>query len=121
MQTSGKNRMRHEELGEISRGLKILARETGVSVLALSQLTRNSEHEKRAPQLRDLRESGSLEQDADSVLLVHHQRPESSVSTWPAKIAIAKQRAGPLGDATLLWNGRLARFEDAGEAQEQAA
>lgn len=113
MTSTARSGRRYEDLGEITRGLKILAREMDVSILAMSQLTRNNEHEKRPPELRDLRESGSLEQDADNVLMLHHvAQGEQRGTDHPVKVLVRKQRMGPLGEATLLWNARVARFEE---------
>ncbi len=116
MSSPNGGRQRHEELGLITRGLKILSREVGVSVLGLSQVTRNNEHEKREPQLRDLRESGSIEQDADAVFMLHHLGSgEERGHDHATKVLVRKQRLGPIGEVTVSWNARLASFADAGE------
>lgn len=113
MTSTARSGRRYEDLGDISRGLKLLAREMDLSIVAMSQLTRNNEHERRSPELRDLRESGSLEQDADNVLMLHHVAPgEHRGVDHPVKVLVRKQRMGPLGAATLLWNARVARFEE---------
>lgn len=95
------------ELGEISAGLKALAKELRIPVIALSQLNRNSElREDGTPQLADLKGSGSLEQDADVVLLLH--RPEDTPST--AIINVAKNRNGPTGEVELYFAAGQCRF-----------
>jgi replicative DNA helicase len=109
---------RQQEVSEISRLLKDLARSLKVPVLALSQLNRRSEDKGREgnrPQLSDLRESGSLEQDADVVALIH--RPEYYNREDPtlknkASIIIAKQRNGPVGEVELYFRSELTRFEN---------
>ncbi len=118
---------RNLEIGDISRALKLLAKELDVPVLALSQLSRAPETREAAfakPQLSDLRESGSLEQDADIVLLIHnpHRRkpkegsgpddlPEPLVPPT-RQIIVAKNRNGQTGEAKLAWLGRFTRFEN---------
>ncbi|MDQ6616612.1 MAG: replicative DNA helicase [Actinomycetota bacterium] len=104
---------RQVEVSEISRGLKILARELDVPVLALSQLSRNLEmRANKRPQLSDLRESGSLEQDSDVVLFLHREetydpKPENH---GIADLIIAKSRNGPTCDLTLGWLAPYARY-----------
>jgi replicative DNA helicase len=108
-----KVRERYLELGQITRDLKLLAREREVHVLALCQLTRANEKEKRAPELFDLRESGSIEQDADNVLMLHHLRlPTDRGADHLVKIYVRKQRTGPVGECSLAWNSRVARFDE---------
>jgi replicative DNA helicase len=105
---------RQVEVSEISRGLKVLARELEVPVVALSQLSRNLEmRAEKRPVLADLRESGSLEQDADVVLLIF--RPEVYASDDPAEqgkseIIVAKHRNGPTGTAHLSFVSRYTLF-----------
>ena len=103
------------DVSEVSRGLKLLARELHVPVLALSQLSRNLElrNEKR-PVLADLRESGSLEQDADVVIFIHRDHVyDPSADPGAAEAIVAKHRQGPLGTAALQWDGTRTRFSDA--------
>lgn len=96
-------------LGKVSGELKNLAKELRVPVIALSQLNRQSEfREDGTPQLSDLKESGSLEQDADSVLLVHRPKDTPLV----AKIIIAKNRNGPAGEVTMQFADAQCRFID---------
>jgi replicative DNA helicase len=125
MQTDGRSESRVQELSVISRSLKALARELDVPLLAVSQLSRASEfRSSHVPQLSDLRESGSIEQDADVVLFVN--RDELHYPTreaWellhpgeqyppPAEIIIAKHRNGPIGQVRLRFVPRTARFEN---------
>lgn len=108
-----KNGSREQEIAEISRSLKILAKELNVPVIALSQLSR--EVEKRPdhrPMLSDLRESGSIEQDADIVMFIHREDkydPESKKKNI-AEIIIAKQRGGETGSIDLGWMGNYTKF-----------
>jgi len=100
---------RHEKVSEMSRQLKILAKDLNVPVIALSQLNRGSEQRAdKIPTLSDLRESGSIEQDADVVILL--SRPEDK----PADIIfdVAKNRHGRQGLVELVWRGNIARIDD---------
>lgn len=108
---------RYEVVSEITRQLKILAREMNAPVIALSQLNRGSEHRTdKRPMLADLRESGSIEQDADVVLLLHRDPlaevehdPIRQQSTVPLEVMVAKNRHGPTGTVTLDWEGAFMR------------
>jgi replicative DNA helicase len=105
-----------QQITEISRGLKGLARELNVPVLALSQLSRAvDQREIKVPRLSDLRESGSIEQDADVVLFIYRKdRDKTSVSSEEeniAEIIIAKHRNGPLGTVRLRFDAEKASFE----------
>ncbi|MDZ4835432.1 MAG: replicative DNA helicase [Candidatus Melainabacteria bacterium] len=104
---------RVQEVSEISRSLKQLAREIEVPVLALSQLSRAVEaRQNKRPMLSDLRESGSIEQDADLVMFIYrdeYYNPETD-KRGEAEIIIAKQRNGPVGTAELLYQGSITRF-----------
>jgi len=99
-----RNDTRQNEVSELSRNLKLLAKELDVPIIALSQLNRNSEARiDRVPQVSDLRESGSLEQDADMVLLIH--RPEvgdENNRPGEADLIVGKQRSGPTGKVPLV-------------------
>ncbi len=124
--TSGPNARRYEnrtqEVSAISRGLKALAKELNIPVIALSQLSRASEQRggDKKPMLSDLRESGSIEQDADVVAFIHREsyytrnsgeEPDPDTDN-KAEIIIAKQRNGPTGSIELAWVGRCTRFDN---------
>jgi replicative DNA helicase len=104
---------RHEQIAEISRSLKSLARELEIPVVALSQLRRDAEG--KQPNLADIRESGSIEQDADLVMFLHRER-ETDVKPGKegdgkTELIIAKQRNGPVGKVDIVFIPRYARFE----------
>jgi replicative DNA helicase len=109
---------RQIEVSEISRGLKALSRELEIPVVVLSQLNRNPENrEGHRPRLSDLRESGSIEQDADVVLLLHredyyHKDEDGYEPSNVAELIIAKQRNGPTGTCRLQWDSRTTRFHN---------
>ena len=109
---------REQEISHISRGLKAMAKELDVPVLALSQLSRAVESRTdRRPQLSDLRESGSLEQDADVVMFIYRpemydlKSPDGESLEGLAQIIIGKQRNGPVGAVDLMWNKESATYE----------
>lgn len=139
LMSSGSNKDRHQEVSEISRGLKMLARELQIPIVALSQLNRSLESRAdKRPMLADLRESGAIEQDADIILFVYrddvyrireekekemkaraegkeykstfHEKEEED-----AEIIIGKQRNGPTGIVELKFQKRFTRFVDAGQ------
>jgi len=106
---------REQQIAEISRGLKATSKELNVPIVVLSQLNRESEKEKRKPRLSDLRESGSIEQDADVVLLLARPKDASeeiSVAGDSADLIVAKQRNGPVGDIRLTFRREITRFEN---------
>jgi replicative DNA helicase len=103
------------EVGQISRGLKKLAKELGVPVVALSQLNRGSEQRTdKRPQVSDLRESGSIEQDADVVILLHREDAyeKESPRSGEADLIVAKHRNGPTATITVAFQGHYSRFVD---------
>ncbi|KJV10262.1 DNA helicase, partial [Elstera litoralis] len=133
--SSSDNRV--QEVSEITRGLKAIAKELDVPVIALSQLSRQVENrEDKHPQLSDLRESGSIEQDADVVMFIYREEyylarkepPEGTAEhdAWKAEmdryhnraeINIAKQRHGPIGRVVVHFDGNTTRFSDLAEAE----
>jgi replicative DNA helicase len=102
-----------QQVTEISKSLKGLARELDVPVIALSQLSRAVEHQRREPRLSDLRDSGSIEQDADVVLFIHaEEKYDKNSPNNVAKILIAKHRNGPTGATELAFHPKSACFFD---------
>jgi replicative DNA helicase len=122
---------RQNEISDISRYLKILAKELNVPVLALSQLNRAVESRKGRPQLSDLRESGAIEQDADIVMFIHRpdknatekERAEGKIQENVAEILVEKHRNGPTGMVKLYFQGECTKFlnlnEETGEPEEE--
>jgi replicative DNA helicase len=115
MRGGTRNENRQQEISFISRSIKALARELNVPVLALSQLSRQveSRHDKR-PMLSDLRESGSIEQDADVVLFIYRDEVYNQETDKPniAEIIVAKHRSGPTGIFSVFFKKQLAQFVD---------
>lgn len=118
---------RQQEVSDISTGIKSLAKELNVPVLALSQLNRDIEREKnRKPKLSDLRESGTLEQDADLVGFLYKSKPDSDEEDYqatedavPMNLLIAKQRNGPTGDVELTFMKTYTRFESRARVSDE--
>jgi len=114
LMTSGKKvESRQQEVSEFSRALKLLAKELQVPVIALSQLNRQAEQTKdKKPEISHLRESGSLEQDADVVILLHREGlgEREHPRAGEADIILAKQRSGPTGLVTVAFQGQYSRF-----------
>jgi len=114
LMSSGKKvESRQQEVSEFSRALKLLAKELGVPVVALSQLNRQPEQTKdKKPELSHLRESGSLEQDADVVILLHREGlfEKDHPRAGEADLILAKQRNGPTGTVTVAFQGQYSRF-----------
>ncbi len=124
MGSDSRNENRVQEVSYISRSLKVLARELNVPVLAAAQLSRAVEQrEGKLPVLSDLRESGSLEQDADIVMFIH--RPDKDDKENPrrniAQLIVAKHRNGPTGTIELVFLESLAKFENAASEENAAA
>ena len=110
------NTPRHEQVSEISRSLKSLARELAIPVVALCQVSRDSEG--KEPTLANLRDSGSIEQDADVVMFIHRERraaDDDGNGGIDAKILLAKQRNGPIGNIDLVFLPQYAKFENKAE------
>ena len=122
MTTNTPHGSREQEIAEISRTLKGIARELNVPVIALSQLNRASEtREDRKPIMADLRESGSIEQDADVVMLMsrYYDKEKKEEDRNRIILNVAKQRNGPVGEVQLVWLPQFTKFEDAEQAEEQ--
>ena len=126
MSGSGKggNDNRQQEISEISRSLKALAREMHAPVVALSQLSRACEtRTDHRPMLSDLRESGAIEQDADVVMFLYRDDYYNKDTEHPneAEVIIAKQRNGPIGTVTLIWKPEYTKFVNATRPQGDGA
>jgi len=120
--SGGNNRV--QEIGEISRSLKGMARDLNVALLTCSQLSRVVEHRPgHRPQLSDLRDSGSIEQDADVVMFIHREDRDYTEDEWDqqfpgrlyprniAEIIVAKHRNGPTGAIKLFFRDTIVRFD----------
>lgn len=122
MSTRKRTESRQQEITEISRYIKALAKELDIPVMVLSQLNRSPEaRADHRPRMSDLRESGSIEQDADVVMLMHREDYYNKgkveyINDNKAEIIIAKQRNGPTGSVNLIFRERFTRFENASRA-----
>ncbi len=115
LMTSGKRvESRQQEVSEFSRALKLLAKELQLPVIALSQLNRGAEgRPDKKPAISDLRESGSIEQDADMVILLHRENAyDKEVRPGEADLIVAKHRNGPTATLTVAFQGHYSRFKD---------
>jgi len=122
-----RDKARYQEIGEMTRALKGLSKELNIPIIALSQLSRETEKLERPPKLSDLRESGSIEQDADVVIFLHieskkkrDEEEEEDLATQqgenthrtPIQIIVAKQRNGPTGEIKLLFDKQISKFDE---------
>jgi replicative DNA helicase len=118
----GKRRMesRFQEVSDIVRDVKAFAKESGIPIMALSQLSRDIEkRQDKRPQLSDLRESGEIEQTADLIAFIHREEAynEMKQEVSPCQLVIAKQRNGPTGIIDLIFRRDLSKFESAAPGQ----
>ena len=125
MRGRGNAQSREQEISDISRSLKAMAKEINIPVLALSQLNRTLEHRpNKRPQLADLRESGAIEQDADVILFIYrdevYNKAEDNPNKGIAELIIGKQRNGPVGTVLLTFLDRYTRFENPALQSEAA-
>ena len=120
--SSSRNSSREQEISEISRSLKIIAKELNIPVIALSQLARATEkRDDKRPMLSDLRESGAIEQDADIVMFLYrddYYNPESEKRNI-AEVIIAKHRGGSTGTVDLAWMGNFTKFGNSARIVEE--
>lgn len=126
MRVPGEKATREQEVAEVSRTLKVLAKDLGVPVIGLSQLNRASEHRAdKRPVLADLRESGAIEQDADLVLFPFrpsmYANGKDRVDASASALIVAKHRNGAVGKVRTCWRGELMSFESAAPASRETA
>ncbi len=113
MDTGRRSENRQQEISQITRSLKVAAKELQVPIMLLSQLSRATEkRENKRPMLSDLRESGAIEQDADGVLFLHREDyySDDEQHKGDASIIIAKQRSGPTGTINVMWKGEQTKY-----------
>jgi replicative DNA helicase len=124
MKASGRAESKHQEVSEICHGFKRLAGQMNCVVILLSQLNRSCEQDRRRPNLSDLKESGSIEEDADVVLFVHrpemYQRDDARLR-GKAELIVAKQRNGPIGKLAMTFQHAFQVFEETTAVVEDAA
>lgn len=119
MQSGAKSENRVTEISEMTRALKILARELNAPVILLSQLSRNAEkREGKRPMMSDLRESGSIEQDADVIMLLHRPSFYDETEDNTTEVIVAKHRNGPVDTIRLMWVAQYAKFTDRSDRDE---
>ncbi|MCE5234620.1 MAG: replicative DNA helicase [Clostridiaceae bacterium] len=119
MQTRGKSENRVTEIAEVTRSLKILARELDVPIVLGSQLSRGPENRTdHRPHMADLRESGSIEQDADMVMMLYRPAVYDETADNTAEIILSKNRNGPTGTAKLAWIDKFGKFVNKADRQE---
>ena len=121
MQPHVRKSSREQEIAEISRGIKELAKELKCPIIALSQLNRAAtSRTDRRPQLQDLRESGSIEQDADIVILIHREDyyDENTPDKGVAEVIVAKNRAGEPGTVRMAWIANQTKFAEMHPSQQ---
>ena len=115
MSADKRNENRQNEVSDISRALKAIALELRIPLIACAQLSRaNAQRSDKRPILSDLRDSGSIEQDADVVMFLHREEyynPDTPDKNM-AEVILAKQRNGPLGTVKLAWLGQFTRFSN---------
>ena len=124
MQAANFREGRVQEISEITQGLKALAKELSVPVLALSQLSRAVEsRDDKKPLLSDLRESGSIEQDADVVMFLYRDEvyDTESPDQGMAEVLVAKHRSGPTGRVKLAWLKHYTKFADMSKTSDDEA
>ena len=108
---------RQNDVSTMSRQLKVYAKELGVPILALSQMSRGAEKEGRAPQLSDLRDSGAIEQDADVVMFLHDpSKVDENLPKDEILLLLRKNRSGSIGEMKLHWDGSTTTFRDIDES-----
>ena len=107
--SSAKHESRRQEVEHISRELKLMSRDLNIPVVALSQINREGQKNAK-PKLYDLRESGSLEQDADNVIFLYDPKPDEMNQLMDIEIIIAKQRSGRTGKTTLRFDKAYMKF-----------
>jgi replicative DNA helicase len=118
--TGRRKENRQQEVSDISRDLKILAKDLNVPVIALSQLSREIEHRNPpVPVLSDCRDSGSIEQDADLVMFIYRGDMFEPHTDQGARLLVAKQRNGPTGEVRLTFNNIFARFDERAEPHQE--